>query len=238
MARLARLSVGGLPHLILQRGAHGASLFRGDPDRERFLGILREVCDEAHLAVHAYSLLPDAVYMVATPLDAHATGKAVQAMGRRYVRWFNDRHGRHGALFDGRFRSSVIEETWLLPCMRFVESRPLVAGLAADPVQYRWSSSPHHSGLAVDPLVDDPARFWALGNTPFERQAAWRDYLATGAVAAEVVQVTRALMGGWALGSQAFLATLDASAARRASPGKPGRPRKTTERALTNPKSL
>ncbi|MGH6623040.1 MAG: transposase [Burkholderiaceae bacterium] len=226
MARLARLSVGGLPHLVLQRGAHGASLFRGDSDREHFLGILCQVCDETKLAVHAYSLLPDAVYVVATPPDAHATGRFVQAMGRRYVRWFNDRHGRHGALFDGRFRSSVIEaDALLLSCLRFVESRPAAAGLVIEPSQYRWSSCRHHIGLATEPLVVDPARFWALGNTPFERQAAWREFMHTGASTAETIRIAEALLGGWALGSQKFLAELAQTAGRRAAPGQPGRPR-------------
>ena len=227
MARLARLSVAGVPHLILQRGAHGASLFRGDPDRERFLAVVREVCTESDLVVHGYSLLPDTVYLIVTPPDALAAGRSVQAIGRRYVRWFNDRHGRQGALFDGRFRSCVAEQdAWLLPCLRFVESRPMAAGLVLEPAQYRWSSCPHHTGLVTDPLVLDSTRFWALGNTPFERQAAWREFMQTGASSAETTRITEALLGGWALGSPAFVAGLTQASGRRSVPGRPGRPRK------------
>lgn len=227
MARLARLSVGGLPHLVALRGAHGASLFRGDPERERFLDDMRQICREATLAIHGYALLPDAVYFVATPPDALTTGRSVQAIGRRYVRWFNDRHGRRGALFEGRFRSSVLEVgTYTLPCLRFVESRPVAAGLVVDPFSYRWSSSAHHAGLAADPLIEDPAGFWALGNTPFERQAAWREYVGGGASIEETAEIARALLGGWALGSQAFLTELGRAAARRPAPERSGRPRK------------
>lgn len=230
MARLARLSIGGLPHLILQRGAHGASLFRNDSDREHFLRVLLHACRDTALAVHGYALLPDAVYIVVTPPDARATGLTVQAVGRRYVRWFNDRNRRHGALFDGRFRSSVLDaDTFLLPCLRFVETRPVAAGLVVDPFSFRWSSGRHHVGAAVDPLIEDPGAWWALGNTPFERQAKWREYVSLGPSQREAAQFSQSLLGGWALGSPAFLAEIGKAASRRASPEQSGRPRKVPE---------
>lgn len=227
MARLARLSVAGLPHLLALRGAQGASVFRSDADREQLLAMLRQVAQEARLALHGYALLPDAIYLLATPPDASATGRAMQSLGRRYVRRFNDQHGRRGALFDGRFRSTVLDpDDWLLPCLRFVETRPPAAGLAADPAHFRWASAAHHAGIAAEGWLDDPAAYWALGNTPFDRQAAWRDYLGAAVSAAEIQRIAQALMGGWALGSTAFAAELGRTTARRAIPGKPGRPRK------------
>jgi len=226
MARLARLSVAGLPHLLALRGAQGTSVFRSDADRVELLGMLREVAQDAHVALHGYALLPDAIYLLATPLDA-AIGRAVQALGRRYVRRFNDRHARHGALFEGRFRSTVLEpDPWLLPCLRFVETRPVAAGLTPDAALYRWSSAPHHAGLATDAWLDDPPRYWALGNTPFERQAEWRSYVEAAVAAAEVQQISQALMGGWALGGATFVAELGRATPRRAQPGRPGRPRR------------
>jgi len=231
MARLARLSVAGLPHLLALRGAQGTSVFRSDEDREQLLAMLRQVAQETRLALHGYALLPDAIYLLATPPDATAMGRAMQSLGRRYVRRFNDRHARRGALFDGRFRSAVVDpERWLLPCLRFVETRPMAAGVAVDAAHYRWSSAAHHAGFATDGWIDDLAPYWALGNTPFDRQAAWRDYL--GAIpASDVQQISQALMGGWALGGAAFVAELGRTSPRRALPGKPGRPRKPVDTA-------
>jgi len=232
MARLARLSVAGLPHLLALRGAQGASVFRSDADREQLLAMLRQVAQEARLALHGYALLPDAIYLLATPPDAAATGRAMQSLGRRYVRRFNDQHARSGALFDGRFRSTVLEpDEWLLPCLRFVETRPVAAGLAADAAHFRWASAAHHAGFAAESWLDDPPSYWALGNTPFDRQAAWRAYLGAAVAATEVQCISQALMGGWALGGVTFVADLGRTTARRAVPGKPGRPRKSVAAA-------
>ncbi len=229
MARLPRLSVAGLPHLLALRGAQGASIFRSDADREQLVRMLRQTMDETRLLLHGYALLPDTLYLLATPPDANTVGRAMQSLGRRYVRRFNDLHARRGALFDGRFRSAVLEpDAWLLPCLRFVETRAVAAGLAADAAHFRWSSAAHHAGLAVESWLDDPPSLWVLGNTPFDRQAAWRSYLADAAAGTETQQIAHALLGGWALGGQAFIADLGRATTRRATPGKPGRPRSKT----------
>lgn len=227
MARLARLTVAGLPHLLAFRGVPGTPLFQDDADRDELLDTLRQTVRDTRLALHGYALLPDAIFLLATPSEAAAAGLAMQSLGRRYVRRFNDRHARRGSLFDGRFRSTVLEpDDWLLPCLRFVESRAVAAGLATDAAHFRWSSAAHHAGFAAGGWLDDPAAYWALGNTPFDRQAAWRDYLAASDARAEDHQIVRALMGGWALGGTSFVAELGRATARRALPGRPGRPRK------------
>lgn len=232
MARLARLSVAGLPHLLALRGAQGASIFRSDADREQLVQMLRQTMQETRLALHGYALLPDTLYLLATPPEAGAVGRAMQSLGRRYVRRFNDLHARRGALFDGRFRSAVLEpDTWLLRCLRFVETRAVAAGLTADAAHFRWSSAAHHAGFAVESWLDDPSSFWALGNTPFDRQAAWRDYLADAVAGTEGQQIAHALLGGWALGGATFIAELGRTTSRRAVPGRPGRPRKIAHAA-------
>ena len=97
--------------------------------------------------------MPDHVHLLVTPQAAGDLGRVVQALGRRYVRWFNDRHGRAGALFEGRYRSTVVEaERYLLACMRYVELNPVRAALVGLPTDFRWSSHRHHVGRAVDPF--------------------------------------------------------------------------------------
>lgn len=98
----------------------------------------------------------------------------MQAVGRDYVRYFNQRHQRTGTLWEGRYRCTVLEpERYLLPCMVYMDWNPVRVGLAQQPGDYPWSSHAHGLGLRADPLVTPHALLWGLGNTPFAREAAY-----------------------------------------------------------------
>jgi putative transposase len=225
VARLTRLSIAGLPQLVLQRGAGNQAVFRDEQDCLTYLELLRSAAQGHALALHAYLLLPSEVLFLVTPATASGVARTVQAVARHYVRRHNDRHGRSGSLFEARYRSAVVQpDEHVLACMRWVESRPVVLGLCADPLDYRWSSFRHYAGLSVDPLLREPAPYWSLGNTPFERHAAYAAYAREQAPTSETAAIQRAVSGGWAYGSVDFATTLDP--ARRALPKPPGRPRK------------
>ena len=226
MARLARLAVAGLPHHLIQRG-RGQAVFADDVDREAYRRLLRELAPRHGIAIHAYVLLPDAVQLLATPSRGEGLGVFVQAVGRHYVRAFNLRHGRQGGLWEGRFRSTVLEpERWLLPCMQFIESQPVRADLAAEAGHYPWSSFAHHIGVSLDPIVSDHSVFWGLGNTPFERQSVYRERFDQPLGGAIITTLMQATLHGWALGGPAFIEGLEKLTPRRAAPRRPGRPAK------------
>lgn len=226
MARLARLAVGGYPHLIAHHSGARPVLV-DDEDGSGLLDIVRDSMASADVALHGYALLPQGIWLLATPVDGASLGRAMQAIGRRYVRRVNDRRGERGALFGARYRSAVLEpETELLPALRYVELRPVMMGLATAPADYRWSSCRHHVGLTSDPQLQGHALYWALGNTPFERQAAFRRFLESGVGADEAARFERALAGGWVLGSAAFLRQIEHLCSRRPQPSRAGRPRR------------
>jgi putative transposase len=228
VARLPRLTIPGFPHHLIQRGNDRRAIFVDDVDRGRYLEILREIAAAAGLAVHAYVLMPNHVHLLATPQAAGDVGRVVQALGRRYVRWFNDRHRRTGALFEGRYRSTVVEaDRYLLACMRYIELNPVRAGLVGQPAEFRWSSHRHHVGRTLDPLVSDHVLYWALGNTPFERQAAYARLFEHGAGTHELDAIRRSTHGGWLLGAATAAADLPTS--RRPVPRKAGRPRRPSD---------
>ena len=225
MARQARLSIAGQPHLIALRSAAGSDVFRAEDDFRFFLQCLRDAAAGRGIAVHAYALVPDRVYLLATPAAAGSLGQAMQSLGRCYVRWFNARHARAGALWHGRYRSAVVEaEPYLLDGCRYVETLPLRVGLVADAASYPWSSLRHHLGLAGDPIVTDHPIVWALGNTPFERQSAYRVLIERPLAPARVERFDRAVAGGRALGSAGFLAELESRCERTLSRRARGRP--------------
>jgi len=228
MARLPRLTAPGLPHHLIQRGNNRQAIFADEVDCVRYRGDLAELAAVHGLAIHAYVLMPNHVHLLATPAGQDTLARFMQALGRRYVRWFNARHRRTGTLWEGRYRSTVVEtDRYLLACMRYIELNPLRAGLVDDPAAYRWSSHRHQLGLTVDPLITEHAVYWALGNTPFERQLAYRRLFEQGPQDEEIEAIRKATQRGWALGEGGFIEEIAAKAGRRATPVRPGRPRKS-----------
>lgn len=227
MARLPRLGVAGWPHLVVQRVHEGQQLARDDQDRQRLLDVLQEAGRSHGVTIHAYHLALDHLQLLLTPDTDEALSLFMQAVGRRYVSAFNRRHGRQGSLWSGRYRATVLDPArFLLDAMVFVETHASRVGLVMHPQDDLWSSARHHLGLHSDPLVGDHALFWSLGNTPFEREAAWRRRLEEGLSARQVTEMAEATHKGWALLPLEIAQNLEVSAGRRLAPRPRGRPRK------------
>jgi putative transposase len=225
MARLPRLSAPGHPHHVIQRGNNRQETFRDAADCERYLALLAELAPDAGVAVHAYVLMTNHVHLLLTPEADSSLSRLMQALGRRYVAWFNKRHARTGTLWEGRFRSSVIEsEHYLFACSRYIELNPVRAGLVADPADYRWSSYGHHVGLRADPLIREHPLIWSLGNTPFDRQIAYRRLFDQPGLAQDTEALRAGVQGGWAVGTGTFIAALGQQTGRRPVRGRSGRP--------------
>jgi putative transposase len=228
VARLPRLVAPGLPHLIFHRGHNGQAVFVDDADRVAYLQGLAECAQEARVAVHGYGLLPGEVRLLATPADESGLAEMMQAVGRRYVRSFNLKHGRSSTPWEGRFRSTVIEPArYFMPALLVVEAG-LAAGtpFASATQPPAWTSAAHHLGLRSDPIVTEHAVFWGLGNTPFEREAGYRAWFERGLARGEVDAVVDAATKGWALGGSDFVEQLGSATGRRARPLPRGRPAK------------
>jgi putative transposase len=220
VARLPRLEWPGQTHYLIQRG-RGALASRGvfidGHDRQAFLDALREAAAGEGVDVHAYALLDHEVQILATPDMAGALGRMLQAIGRRYVSAYNRRHQHRGSVWDGRYRCAVLE-----PGATRLAALRLVDGLAHEPGH---TSVGHRTGARQADWLSDPPEYWALGNTPFEREAAYRGLLAHGLPEAQSQALRRAALGGWAAGSAAFAAQVAQVTARPASPRPRGRPR-------------
>lgn len=229
MARQPRQVIAGFPYHVIQRGNNRQPVFIDDVDRRCYLDWLAEAATADRLAVHAYVLMSNHVHLVCTPATEASLSAAMQALGRRYVRWFNQRHGRTGTLWEGRFRSSLIEaDRYLLACQRYVEMNPVRAGLVVDPADWVWSSHRHHAGLTVDPLVRPHPVVWSLGNTPFERESSYRRLFDEPLPAAEGAWLTRQLAAGKPIASTHFQGELERERGLRLLPRQVGRPRRTS----------
>lgn len=228
MARQPRLAVAGMPHLVRLTAQAGQALFRDDQDRSRFIDALRESARQQQAAIHAYALLDDETWLLATPADATALGRLVQGLGRRYVAAFNRRHGRSGALWAGRFHAAVVQPGALARVVVLaVDSLPVRRGLVAHAADFVWSSAHHHLGALRDPVVTVERSYWDLGNTPFEREASYRRLLEDGLDSADWRRAEAAARTGWALGDKSFLDELALSAGRSVVARPRGRPRRS-----------
>lgn len=225
MARLPRLSLPGFPHHIIQRGNNSQPIFVALADYQRMLALLQEQAQKFQVSVHAYVLMDNHFHLLATPQTETGLSPMMQAVGRAYVRYFNDSHQRTGTLWDGRYRSTVIEaERYLLPCMTYMDLNPVRAGLVSQVGQYPWSSFGHYAGQRVDKLISVHPLVWALGNTPFAREAAYTDMVQGGVSSVQQTALTDATLSGWALGSPEFLQRLQKHTSRRLTKRNAGRP--------------
>jgi putative transposase len=227
VARLARLSVADHAHLVLLRGHSGQVVFRDDIDRTTFLSALQTACSLERVAMHAYALLPDRVWLLCTPASAQAVGRAMQALGRRFSATLNRRHQRSGSVWDGRYRATVVENgPPLLEAMVFVDQAPVRAGLATTALSAAWSSARQHAGIGAEFPLTDAAAYWALGNTPFDRCAAYRALLEEPLHQPRATYLDGAAQRGWAVGSPIFLEALRLVSVRPVTPLPRGRPRR------------
>lgn len=225
MARLPRLTLAGVVHHVLLLGNNRQTVFLDSGDREDFWALLKQHAQLNQVQVHGYALLDDRVQLLLTPASDDGLPRMMQGVGRAYVRHFNQKHGRSGTLWEGRYRSTLIEASlYLLPCMVLIDTSPVCAGLVQSPLDFPWSSHAHYVGLRQDACITPHPLVWALGNTPFAREAAYAERVRQGLGVSERRRLDDALMAGWALGGDEFLAALSERTDRRLTRAKPGRP--------------
>jgi putative transposase len=231
MARLTRLVVTGLAHHVIHRAVSGGLAFADAQDRQQFRQILKRCSAEHGVALHAYVLLDREFQLLATPDAGDQLSRMMQALARFYVPAFNRRHRRAGALWQGRFRAAPVAGAQaLLDCMRYLEQAPQRAGWAGSLLDFDGSSAAHHVGRTADVLlsaVPTASAYWALGNTPFARDAAYQALLNVPVPSALANSLEACTPLGWALTSDGASVELSRLASRRVAVKSKGRPAKS-----------
>ncbi len=194
MARQARIVIPGQAMHVMVRGNNREVLFHQEEDRRIYLNWLRDAAKEFGSAVHAFALLPNHVHLLITPQRGDSLAKTMQSLGRRYAQYINHQHARSGTIWEGRYRSSLIDPDYFLRCQRYVELNPVRSGFESNPQDSPWTSYSSHIGDKVEPWMVDHPNFWKLGNTPFERQRTWASFVREGAAHWEDRQITECLM--------------------------------------------
>lgn len=175
MPRKPRIVIPGQPLHVLQRGNNRQAIFFSEEDYRFFLEAVRAACVKYRCAVHAYVLMTNHVHLLVTPEQENSLSLMMQSVGRRYVRYVNDRYHRSGTLWEGRFKCSLIDTlNYLFACFVYIEMNPVRAGMVAAPQHYRWSSFHANALGRNDPVLSPHDMYHKLGGNAGERKQAYK----------------------------------------------------------------
>jgi putative transposase len=170
-----RLDLPGVPQHVIQRGNNRQSCFLRDQDYRCYLSQLGDAALAQGCRIHAYVLMTNHVHLLMTPEASGAVARTMQYLGRRYVGYFNATYRRSGTLWEGRYKSCLVDsERYLLTCYRYIELNPVRAAMVADPSDYPWSSYRANGQGVADRLVYPHDEYAQLGTTVDDRCAAYR----------------------------------------------------------------
>ncbi len=225
MARHPRLCIPMVPHLVLQRSRH--AVFSAADDYGNYLERLANAASRRAVAIHAYAILPTAVYLLLTPETCAGLSSLMQELARCTSRGHVSRAGAAEAVWDGRFRTALVQpDAWLLRASCAVESAPAAENVASS-ADWPWSSLSHHAGRLHRHWLRDAAAWWALGNTPYAREAAYRALFEASDAAAQWPLFKAAALAGRAVGDADFIARCEADVGRKLGARPRGRPRQS-----------
>lgn len=218
-------------HLI-QRGHNRAACFWDDTDRLVYLSLLHDLLRQAACALHAYVLMTNHVHMLLTPENADSCATLMRNLGQRYVQYVNRRYERSGTLWEGRYRSCLVESAeYVLACHRYIELNPVRAGMVTSASAYRWSSHCGNAGTTDNKLLSAHSEYLALSNNEQHRRTAYCGLFEGGDDPAFLKEIREATNGGLPLVGEKLKAQL-ASQGHRLEARKPGPARREHALAL------
>jgi len=205
--RRPRFCPAGFPVHVIQRGNNRQVLFTSDKDMAAYAHWMHAGAIKFGVQVHGWVLMTNHVHFLLTPGSDDALSGLFQFLGRLYVRYFNFAYSRTGTLFEGRFKSSVIQQScYFLTCLRYIELNPVRSGMVADPGDYHWSSYCSH-GFGVPVKLWSPhATYLALGKHAAERQRCYRELMNEALDQEVVAKIRHCASTGLVLGSEQFRA--------------------------------
>ena len=235
MPRAPRLVLAGQAHHIIQRGNNRQAIFFEDGDRRFFLSELGRALAEQGCALHAYVLMTNHVHLLITPETDDGIGRLMQSLGRSYVGHVNRLWGRTGTLWEGRFKSTIVDsEDYVMACYRYIEANPLRAGMVTRAADHLWSSHARNALGGIDTLIREHEAYGALGADPQARQSAYRQIFADGLSDELLATLRDATQRGWVPGRDRFRQEIEAALGRRAGPPVRGRPPKRKGEDVTS----
>jgi len=214
MARIARVIATGIPHHVTQRGNRRMPTFFRDEDYQTYISLMTEWCCKCGVEIWAYCLMPNHVHLVAVPETEAGLRRGIGEAHRRYSRMINFRENWRGHLWQGRFASFPMDDTYLLAAARYVEMNPVRAHLVADAALWLWSSARAHIDGNNDQLVTVAPLLKIVDD--------WRLFLSGTLEEEQLKSIRMHERTGRPLGGEQFFTQLESTCGRYLKRGKPG----------------
>lgn len=226
MSRSLRTLIAGYPHHLVQRGHDRQAVFASDQDYAYYLDNLAEQLALREVTVYAYCLMTNHVHLLLEPrIEGDDISKLMRVVAARQTRYVNRLEGRTGTLWEGRFKSSVVDrDAWLWACCRYIELNPVRAGMVSHPGDYRWSSYRQH--------IDASAAAVTVGPLPLSSTGDFSSYLSYVSTVVEMTDdalIRTALSRNQCTGNDRFRRQIEEKLGRRLSNRGPGRPKNNSD---------
>ena len=173
--------------------------------RKRQSRILSDGLTKSGVQLHAWVFMTNHVHLLVTPDTTNGVSKLMHYVGLQYARRFNYKYSRTGALFEGRYKSSVVQDThYLLTCLRYIELNPVRAGIVKDPGDYHWSSYRCHGRGEKVGMWTPHDQYLSLAGTNETRQNQYRELIQQTLSADVVTKVRHCANAQLVLGTDEF----------------------------------
>lgn len=180
MAYPPRLCFEGAIYHVTARGDNRESTFLDGEDYKKYLALLERNKAQLQFKLHAYALMPNHIHLLLEPGTTATVSRIMQGLTIAYTKWFNARHRRVGHVFQGRFRSRLIErDVYLLVASRYVHRNPVRAKLVRQPADYVWSSYRAYVNTQGDSggFVDQGLVLALVGQDPSTQRVRYREFV-------------------------------------------------------------
>ncbi len=231
MPRRGRVVLAGYPHHVIQRGHNKGAVFLNDGDYRYYLDNLKEWKQELCCKVYAYCLMTNHVHLVLEPgEDPESLSLLMKRVAGRQTRYINYHEKRCGTLWEGRYKSSPIEDDrYLLVCCRYVELNPVRAVLVDNPEEYRWSSYRHKIGEEECDWLDPDPCYVSMGRSEEDRHKRYKAWVEEIIPEGEWKRIREAVQRGQLTGSKKFIDEVEQRMKLRIEFRGQGRPRMAEE---------
>lgn len=224
MPRSARIVLPGTALHIVHRANNRARCFFTDEDKAFYLFHLGRALPRSRCLLHAYCLMDNHVHLLVTPGNAESCALLMKAAAQLYAHYFNKAYRRTGYLWEGRFKSCLVQaQHYVLACYRYIEMNPVRASITPSAADFPWSSFRANACGQPSPLITPHAEYDELGKTASERQAVYRELFGQSLAASSLDEIRRATNGGFVLGDRSFKNAMAKILRRRVEAGRPGR---------------
>jgi len=230
MSRLPRLVLVGQPHHVIIRGNNREPIFIADEDYQFYLDKLHDACVKHQCDLHAYVLMTNHVHLLITPYKEGVLAKLMQMVGRYYVQYFNNSYCRTGTLWEGRYKSTVVDsDNYALICYRYIELNPVRAGMVLHSADYPWSSYRFNALGEVNVNITEHPLYLSLAGTAELRMTQYRSLFEGHLSATHIESIRDATSKSWVLGNDLFKKKIEKQLRRSISPKPRGGDRKSAE---------